>query len=192
MLFEPATVDGFLALPLLAAEAAQHHRAIHNQTGVGGEDQIGQVFARRHQAHLRAAFDDVLESRPLIERPNAVGEGVLALHPGIDDIGHLEMIGRTHQNAVHRVSHLDRRSDAGLLKIQRLRSSFVPPHRMLDFTVSISCFSVKGLGRKPKSSPSGRFLREGVLGIAGNENDLGIRRRACAIRRTWSGRPFPA
>ena len=44
------------------------------------------------------------------------------------------------------------------LRLEALRPS--RPHAIAAFTVSTSCFMVKGFGRKWKLSPSGRFLRK--------------------------------
>ena len=96
---EPGAVDGLLSLPFGAAKTAEQDFWALHQPGIGGKNQIGQAFPRRQQADRGVALDGFLELGPLPHRLFGVGARGLPRHPGIDDIGHAEKVGRAHQDA---------------------------------------------------------------------------------------------
>ena len=96
---EPGHVVGRLPLTLGMPEAGGDELPAVDDAGVGREHQVGQPGHRRHELDLRAhGLQHRDQAVPLA--PGLVGvHPHLAVHPGVDLVEDLEVLGRAHQEA---------------------------------------------------------------------------------------------
>jgi len=93
---EPGDVVGRLGLALGVAKAAGHEPGPVHDAGVGGEDHVGQAGLGDERLHLCACVAQRLgEGVPLGAGPFGV-DGHLGVHPRVDLVEHLEVLGRAH------------------------------------------------------------------------------------------------
>ena len=99
LLLEPLDVVRHLRLALGMAEAAGHELVAVHDARVGGEHEVGQVRVGLHHLDVRACgAERVEQALPLVACPLEVDLDV-AVHPRVDLVEHVEVLGRAHQVA---------------------------------------------------------------------------------------------
>ena len=98
MLLEPPLERRFLGPPLRIAKLTEDHRATRQDPGVGGKDHVRQARDRLDPFERRAAvlLQHSHHGSPLHARHREISP-LLDVHPGIDLVGDLIMVRRTHQ-----------------------------------------------------------------------------------------------
>jgi hypothetical protein len=87
----------FFSAPLGAAKAAERGDTFLDQACVCRKDHVGQAGLRVYQAHLGMRGDSLVETLPLLLRQSNRRRVEISLHPGVDDVLHVEELRSAHQ-----------------------------------------------------------------------------------------------
>jgi hypothetical protein len=99
---EPGVVGRAFRGALRVGEAGRHGAVADDQSAVGGEHHVGQTRDAGHHLHGVSVFGVGGAQRlPLREGQRAV-DGLGGIHPGIDGVGDLEVIGTAHHEPARR------------------------------------------------------------------------------------------
>ena len=97
MLGKPVLEMLFFTLALAVKETAQHHFPAQRQARVGREHHVRQTGPSRDAFHLRVPGQDLVKRPPLPGGGLARGLVQVALHPGINHVIHVVLVGRAHE-----------------------------------------------------------------------------------------------
>ncbi len=90
----------FFGLSFPVKKGAEYHLLAEHQAGVSGKHHIRGPRSWRDQIHLGLLTEKSMEPVPLLGGQAGVRPIQVPFHPRIDDVLDLELIGRTHENAV--------------------------------------------------------------------------------------------